>query len=464
MDRANQSVPWLTPEVQANPHTRILVNGLEVELWQVAHLYGVNHDVPDPMIRSGATSTNIRALYSRPRDEEMASSYPPSDTYAGTTTEGRPLPDSPTLPSRTSVHRGLQCSSVCDDESHGLDTHDLLRMIDELVDEAWLNEAGEEETEYATTASEAAPLGTLTDAERTALSPLPLYANLSFPPPPYPPPTAPLPPLPHDERYGQSLVVLPGTELSSRETELAESLEIDRDNDTASDRTITPISSRRRLATTPQTREVPMPTARSPRSILTNPLPKFPHKPPPTARMPGVTQVVGRATSASIIRNHGPDGYRHYQQDAGLNEPLPKLPLSVVQHPLPSFLQNPPLFLQHPPDFSQQPPQYQRPRGDTGESPRPIKSKSSPNLEVPTRPVTPAADGDTGLTSRWSPDSSPEISRFKRVRNKFSLARLQPQKSRLFQTENEADESAAPVGNSTSDPSGPRRGSRKASQ
>jgi hypothetical protein len=188
----------------------------------------------------------------------------------------------------------------------------------------------------------------------------------------------------------------------------------------------------------------------------------------PTERLP-IPQSMGRVAPTSILRNHGEDSYRarfgdsygRRRQHSGSTETRPRLPPSLLQQPLPDFLRNPPSFLQYPPDFSQQPPENQQLGAVTGAYPQLNKSKSSANVSsAVTRPVTPTAEDGTVLTSRWSPDSSPE-SRMQRVRKVLSFAKLRPRKSKVFRQEtgNEASEATAQAGQRTSASSGSGRSS-----
>jgi hypothetical protein len=262
MDEADEGLPRLTNEELANPYTRISYQGFEIQLWQVAHIYGVDHDMPDAEWRAGASSSDFRAFCLRQNDRDSIF----SDFHAGAAidnvTEKRPLPDSPTLPSSILANREHVYPRAHGNNDHGLDTQGLFRLIDELVDEVWSDETDEEETEHATAATGVAPLSTP--------YPRPLYSDNSFPPPPNPPPNRPLPPLPQQPRRDKpsgnrrgpdsTLPLLPSTPLLSRTTEPLKYSQPDCDSESSSQRTITPRTSRRQFAAKPAPRVQDVPT------------------------------------------------------------------------------------------------------------------------------------------------------------------------------------------------------------
>lgn len=258
MDEVNEGLPPLTDEELGNPYTRISFRGFEIQLWQVAHLYGVNHDMPDTEWRAGASSSDFRAMYSRQYHEDVAFSDLQAGVAIGHVTEKRPLPESPSLPSSILASREHLYPRTQRHGDYDLDTHGLIRLIDELVDEAWSDETDEEETEHAIAASEAAQFGT------PFLCPPPLYADTSFPPPSNPPPNRPLPSLPQRPRSDRppgnkheapsALLLPPNTSHSLRTTESFTYSQPDRDSESSSQRTITPRASRRQLAAKPAPR------------------------------------------------------------------------------------------------------------------------------------------------------------------------------------------------------------------
>ncbi len=486
MDEVGQRLPGLTPEELANPYTRLSIDGLEVQLWQVAHLYGVTYDIPRTMPRSGASARDVRAHHSR---QDNARITPPN------------------------ISAGIAAGSVPEKNQGGLDIQDLLRLIDELADEVWLDELEERELASSSTASSSG-----------LISPhnLPVWADSSFPPPLTPPPSSPLPLLPRQIGGGRrrvdgskpTLTVLASSTDSHQPSNLSDNQELDRDADEESDRTITPAVSRQQLVAKPQAQEASMPISRTRAERLVPvhagggaarqaaavagtrealaPIPfpatikeparvqpgsraaqKIPRVPGtrdvsmPTSQRagverPGLKHGTGRAASTSILRTHEMDEGHRRQREAALADLRPKQPASTIPHPLPSFLQHPPSFLQHPPDFSQQP-AHDRQAGANTRG----RSRSSSNLATPSpRPVTPTTDDDhVATTSRWSPESSPEESRLKKVKRVLSFAKLRSRKSSVFQRQqagNQANESSASVGNRSSGSSGPRTSNSKA--
>ena len=486
MDEVGQHLPGLTPEELANPYTRLSINGLEVQLWQVAHLYGVTHDIPRTIPKSGASAHDFRALYSR--------------QYSTRTTS-------------PSISTSVDGRFVTETKQDALDTRDLLRLIDELVDETWLDEPEDQEV---------APSGTASSSGLASLRDHPVWADSSFPPPLSPPPSSPLPLLPRqiggDGRRGDgfkpTLTLLAGSADSHQPSNLPNNADHDRDADVESERTMTPAASRQQLVAEPQAREVSMPISRtradrlipvhvgggaarqaaavaqigeapapipSPATLerpvhiqaesrATQKIPRVPGARDvsmPTSQQarverPDLKHGAGRAASTSILRSHEVDEGHRRQREAALADLRPKPSTGTIPHPLPSFLRNPPSFLQHPPDFSQQPAHDQQADVNTRG-----RFRSSSNLATASsRPVTPTMDGDdVALTSRWSPESSPEESRLKKVKRVLSFAKLRSRKSSVFQrqqADNQANESSASVGNRSSGSSGPRTSNSKA--
>jgi len=480
MPEADRKLPALTPQELAKPYTRISFDGLEVQLWQVAHLYGVSHDIPRELRKSGASASDFRAFNLRWRDRGPTSSNIP--TPATDRLENRTFADFSRLPSGIAASCRVQQPKAREDNCNGLDTstHDLLRLIDELVEEAWLEEPEEEEeaTDHSAMASTVAPLRTISNGGWAPAHPLPLWTDPSYPPPLRPAPTWPLPSLRqqpggdrrHDEGQKQTPAVLGSTARSGQLQESPEHTDLDRETDLDSERTITPAVSRQKLrvATTQQTQAESMPTSES-RATAEQPAPSRAREKAvqqiaaaprarevsmPTsqaaAERPAPASAAGRAASTSILRNCDAGHGLHRQQPAGLTEPWPKLPAALLPHPLPSFLQ-------HPPEFLQRPPPGQHAGVGTESYPRPGRSRSSSNVAAAApRPVTPTPGDETAPTSRWSPDSSPEESRLKRVKRVLSFAKLRSRKSSVFQrqTEGQANESSASAGKRTSGSSG----------
>jgi hypothetical protein len=269
MNRDGQSIPWLSPEELANPQTRVTINEIEWELWQVGQLYGVSHALPDPMLRTGASARDVRERYSRVRDQGTASSSHVSHTSVP---EGQPWPDSPTLPSSIPVQR--QYSATRENDGHGLSTHELLRLVDEAVDEAWFKEEGEEATIGPATKPFTTPFNVGEAYWRPSPSDTtPIYVDPSFPPPSHPPPNRPLPLIPsrrgntRHAGWGPGLnrtmaPELPRYSVSDRDIDqtlertitptAAEAARLTGNSDSGSERTITPASSRRQHSAFPR--------------------------------------------------------------------------------------------------------------------------------------------------------------------------------------------------------------------
>ncbi|KAK4235338.1 hypothetical protein C8A03DRAFT_17907 [Achaetomium macrosporum] len=325
MDRIEAGLPLLTPDELADPQTRIMINGFRVRLWQVAHLYGVNHGSPGVTPRPGASATYFRRLCPRQRDREIASPNSPTEAAIGPDDEGLPtntIPNSPTLPRSDFASCEVQPSEADRRNEGYLDTRALLPLVDEAVDRIYSVEIEEGREPVAT----GSPLGAIPNA-RQAPSHFPLSHSTPFCP---------------------------------------------------------------------------------------------------------------------------PHGYRHREPLASLTEPWPELPQSVLQQPLPSFLQHPPDFLQHDP-YEGPPPGL-----GPGQSLLSNRTRSSSTLTArESRPATPAAEDETVSKSRWSPDSSPELSRMKKVKKALSFARLRPRKSKalLPQTGSDANEPTAAEGLRASEPS-----------
>ncbi|KAL2176577.1 uncharacterized protein P884DRAFT_278279 [Thermothelomyces heterothallicus CBS 202.75] len=478
MGRGDRRLPRLTQEELANPCTRISLDGVEVQLWQVAHIYGLSYEMPSPSLRGGASSQDFRSLPSRERDEGTEIPGVPgplTSSGCSNVNERTPFTDLPIAPLRISPRREVQQrirrSAESDSSCHGSGTQDILRLIDELVDECWSDGIDEKEAQDKT----AVPVATLSDpAPRMPRIKGAIWADPSFPPPAHPPPAGPLPRVPEEPagnmdpgagaHQARRLAAVPRTTpgISSRPSgKLTENSDPNRDNnddddddDADSERTITPRASRRQLVAAPRERNVSMPN------------------PWPSAQRPAAVHSAGRAVSASILRNrdevhYHPPLHRFGPAQAQSKQVRPPLPL---RHPLPDFLLNPPSFLQHPPDLSQQPhlPENQRNTGAVARrDPRPNKSgsTSSPAAACASAPraAMPTSDDEVALTSRWSSDSEDEKeSKMKRLKKVLSFSKLRPRKSSFFQkqTATEAGKSAVSVGRSTSGSSGSRRGSK----
>ncbi|KAL2163535.1 hypothetical protein VTH06DRAFT_5593 [Thermothelomyces fergusii] len=467
MGRTDRRLPSLTEEELANPCTRISLDGVEVQLWQVAHIYGLNYEMPSPSLRGGASSEDFRLLWPRARD---GGTEPPNRLTSGGSSnvnESTPFTDRSMPPVGVSPRREIQQRirhpTESDSSSHGSGTRNILRLIDELVDECWRDGIDKGKSQDKT----AVPVTALSDtAPRIEEA---TWADRSFPPPSHPPPRGPLPRVPERSagktdpgvRRARHLAVVPrptAGALSRRSGMLIEYLgpkcdnhdsdDDDGNDDADSERTITPRTSRRQLAAGPRERNASMPNPR------------------PSAERPAAVHQAGRAASASSIlcNSNGANCHRLIQRPgparAQSKQVRPPLP-----HPLPGFLLNPPSFLQHPPDLSQQP----HPSGNrhnTGtvvrRDPRPSErglNISSPAAapSAPRSPTPNTSDDDVAVTSRWSSDSEDEReSKMKKLKKVLSLSKLRPRKSSLFQKQaaTEAGRAAGSVGRPTSDSSG----------
>ncbi|KAH6847247.1 hypothetical protein B0I37DRAFT_308927 [Chaetomium sp. MPI-CAGE-AT-0009] len=480
MNRNERRLPRLTPEELANPCTRISLDGVEVQLWQVAHVYGVSHDMPSPDLRGGASSQDFRALYSTQGGRGIVSSGSSTDTRAGDITGQGSLPGLPILPLNIPTRRHAQRPTPRDDGPSDPGTNDLVRLIDDFVDKGWPGESEEEESQIAI----ATPAATSPRATPPKIEGV-IWADPSFPPPSHPPPDRPLPPLPPrpsqplgnrhtNSRHGSRLTTVPATvpatapRLPLRAADKSpEYAEPDRDDDAESERTITPSASRQQLAPTagPQPRPQPGPRPRPQPGPRPRPrdasMPTVQAAPKGPVAKPATT---GRAASASILRNRGEEIYRPRRQNPGFTETRPKQASPTLPYPLPDFLVNPPSFLQHPPDLSQQPYLSQQSGVTARGSPQLNKSKSSSNAATPvTSPATPTSDDDEALTSHWSDSEEEGESKLKKLKRVLSFSRLRPRKSSIFQrqTGSEANKSVVSIGGKhTPGPSGTGRSSK----
>ncbi|KAK3689658.1 hypothetical protein B0T22DRAFT_176304 [Podospora appendiculata] len=63
MNAHRSDLPQLTEEQLRNPYTAVLINNVSLQLWQVAHMYGISHDVHGHQHASGATEEDLRRLH-----------------------------------------------------------------------------------------------------------------------------------------------------------------------------------------------------------------------------------------------------------------------------------------------------------------------------------------------------------------------------------------------------------------
>lgn len=400
MDRADHALPRLTPGELANPHTTVSINGFSVHLWQVAHLYGVHYDVDTQTRKAGASS----AAFRRQQKSFTPPIYEPA--AIGLTLSGLAYPDSPTMPADDDPGRIPKPDDKQGNRGRDSLTRELISVVDGLIDEAWLLEASE------------ANSGVEPQDPSQRRHTQPRFWPNNVPPEPavttyplllHPPPRKPLPAPP-------SVRLVPSQRRAESYNE-------------------------------PDVHTLPA----APSSVWADGLPA-----PGDVRS---RRDNGRATPLQRARSshpgQGPSGVTNDQTNAVTTARLrtsckppfatdskPALP-NMLPHPLPSFLQRPPSFLQHPYEAQSSEESGGSDGGNettTRSSATPMYSSDSANaaqgpttplVAVPTTEPGTRENDETTLTSRWSPDSSPErSSTMKRVRRALSFARLRPRKSK----------------------------------
>ncbi|KAH6615555.1 hypothetical protein B0J18DRAFT_493432 [Chaetomium sp. MPI-SDFR-AT-0129] len=205
MNRPNMELPRLSAEELANPCTRISLDGVEVQLWQVAHLYGVHHDMPSPALRHGASSEDFRALYANywgrtPQPTSQGVDYGGMGTSGYMTTAPLMLASSaqpPIIPTRAEQRDPTLRSSSAGSSSG---TQDLLQMIDDAGrnwhqgmnagDNDEDDEDDDDDSEGASTIRPTTDLRPRLDIEGI------VWSDPNFSPPIHLPPSGPLPELP----------------------------------------------------------------------------------------------------------------------------------------------------------------------------------------------------------------------------------------------------------------------------
>ncbi|KAL2262498.1 hypothetical protein VTK26DRAFT_1131 [Humicola hyalothermophila] len=180
MDRKMPSLPRLTSEELANPQTSFSLNGIVVRLWQVAHLFGLDFEVPEAGARAGATAADIRGLYLDRRREGTA---PPSHPTA----VGEPDASaaSPTLPPADAASRRRQRQTEAGEESSE-DVRERIRAFYRQLDEA-------AEATWGAGGRQGAGRADLARNLRRTRSEI---GSGAWPPCTLPPPAGPLPPVP----------------------------------------------------------------------------------------------------------------------------------------------------------------------------------------------------------------------------------------------------------------------------
>jgi hypothetical protein len=123
-------VPHLDAEDLQNPFTIVVVEGITVRLWQVAHLYGLRHPVPSPKSRYGATSEDVRGLYRRDKGREAAEPARIVEEDEGDMSNGREIGEV------ASLRRDDQQHCICE-SSPANPSGSLTRKLEELSHMSW---------------------------------------------------------------------------------------------------------------------------------------------------------------------------------------------------------------------------------------------------------------------------------------------------------------------------------------
>ncbi|KAK4131029.1 hypothetical protein BT67DRAFT_436550 [Trichocladium antarcticum] len=432
------NLPQLTPQQQADPYAMITINGVSVQLWQVAHIYGLAYDIPRLAVRSGASSSDFRRWHPRPRGPRTVSAAAASPARGQLSSC-----DSPTLPPHDPTTRKSkrQVSRACGRGGRvDTSTRDLHCLLDDLIDGAWSDDEGGPSGGCATAAPDTPDtprLGTRPSDGQTSAEP------------PGPPPTRPLPPAPpppslssvlHGQGHRRTHSRVPSTANFSRPLRSQTIPPAHRDTagiQPGNGQSVTPPMPGSQPCANAQVRDA---------SVL---MPRL--NQPATADGPG-TAVVG-----SRPRDSGADEHIRRQQDTDVSKhwkdrppglprlppapPLPRLPpplpppLPLPLPPKPPFQQL--VYRQHgtvltevrpdvPPKAPQLPHQRQR-HGQAAPTGNPLPGIPRPAFDMAmpeTRPLTPPPQEDEGLKSRWSPDSSPEQTAMRRVKRVLSFAML----------------------------------------
>ncbi|KAK4250065.1 hypothetical protein C7999DRAFT_12219 [Corynascus novoguineensis] len=452
MDKDGQRLPPLSQQELTNPYTRISLDGIEVQLWQVAHIYGVDHSMPSLSVRAGACSQDFRSLFPRSRGKITAVPDVLTTLSVCDVNTRSPFPDilTPTLsiPARRQVrHIPIQHPEESDSHDHDFGTNDVLRLIDEMIDEWWFTGGGEAETQSKTEFPAATLLETKPRIEGV------IWANPSFSPPSHLPPNGPLPRVPlqlatdknHGAHRARNSATLSRTACqgSTRAVgKLTENYEGNSDDDADSQRTVTPDTFIQQF--------VPAPWAHVSTSTA---LPK--------AERPVAVHSHGRATSASIFRNIEENHCPTILQKPELNGAQPEPAPPSLPHSLPDLLLSPPSLLRQRSNMPQQPHFLENQhRGVTTR--QDTFGTFSTLVATVTRPVSPTSD-EVAMTSRWSSDSEDDKkSKMKKLKKVLSFSRLRSGKSNPFQKQTgaEASKSAASVAKRKSDSLLSRKGSK----
>lgn len=442
MDSVHLGLPQLTAEELANPHTRITINGITVHLWQVAHLYGVQHNIPRPGPANGASASDFRRLHAS-RHDAQAASPGPLTSLTDATTGGLPpaysLTDSPTLPSSSSTSTRPQLPGPHGASRDTFEMRNLFRILDELVDECWPDGsssqggAGQTRTVRAGTA-----LGT---------------KSLTTQPPLWPPPAKPLPPLPIQAplrcdtptpKRKKAFSAAPDSVTVRRRISPGRTIQISRKNERRQLREARPVTptisppNSVRTGTSPS--EGSVATARPDQPSTTYP-------PRSTAFVAASLALSAEQGANAHLQHHHDSGFPECQLNVSSGTQTEHSPFQQRQlHPSQSPRRNLPVphllstQAQHtgPWQFSILK-EEQQPTQGPGTNPQlqPGVHSPTPNCQqqrgrVPgrnpfpgiTRPATPLQQVGAALQSRWSPDSSPEDNAIKKVKRVFSFARL----------------------------------------
>ncbi|KAL2194806.1 hypothetical protein P885DRAFT_41602 [Corynascus similis CBS 632.67] len=447
MDEDGQRLPRLSQKELTNPYTRISLDGIEVQLWQVAHIYGVNHSIPSLSLRAGACSQDFRSLFRKSRGKTTTVPDVLTTLSVCDVNTRSPFPD--LLPPTLSIPAGKQVQHPEGgvNHDHNFGTNDVLRLIDEMIDEWWFTGEDEAETQGKTKFPAATLLETKPRIEGV------MWANPSFPPPSHLPPNGPLPRFPQqlatDTNHGahrpRNSATLSHTACQGSTQpvgKLADNYEGNSNDKADSQRTVTPDTSIQQF--------VPASWAHVSTSTALSKVDR-----------PVAVHLHGRGASASVFRNFEENHCPTILQKPGLNgaqsEPAPP----SLPHSLPDLLLSPPRLLRQRSDLPQEPQFLENQhrevtaRQDTFGTPATL-------LVTVTRPVSPTSE-ELAMTSRWSSDSEDEKkSKLKKLKKVLSFSRLRPRQSSLFQKQTgaEASKSATSVGNRKSDSPVSRKGSK----
>jgi len=140
MESQSERLPQLSPEELRNPHTKLKVNGMVMELWQVAHLYGIDVSTPDWEHRTGATAMDVQRAFHGPishKSVENTRAASDSHNESNSHIQEQPCPDSPTLALNTKENHSPKNVNKCAGATSPPPARPVLDLVDELIDESW---------------------------------------------------------------------------------------------------------------------------------------------------------------------------------------------------------------------------------------------------------------------------------------------------------------------------------------